>query len=766
LPPGPGATAEGSAANRACASVETADGHTGLMSASAQGEPSSHEVAEYLERHRLQAFLSDVICFIARRLPPDPFDFLMGHIAELVEEHRCGSKVRHKTSEPLVPNRMGEAPQVAPEQQDTIVRHVGLVLQHPDLTRASALKLFGQFTGDSRQLSKVTFSRLLKHLEASWGLQASDTELMVDVLKRWRFRANAASGTNGLPLWPLSLDDFASCFPNLLRAVRDRYMPIGGMVNRALFIRQAAGQLTDKYDVGPRLGRGAYGEVRLVTLRTTQERRVSKRVLTQQTAVPMEELLEEVNLLRGLDHPHIIRIFEYFISPKHIEMIMEPVFGGTLAKLVQDLYADGDRPEALTEAWVASLLGQLLGALSYAHDVVGVIHKDLKNENVLLVGPSGREARAAILEPPYAMLADFGIAEVFAPDPLLAPATSDGSSGVGDLLHNHPGLRLHGSAVGGTPAYMSPEMFQGSFTEKCDIWSLGCVCFSLLTGQLPYVSSNLLAQANVICNPRRHPPWELLSKQRWALGARAFCQQLLSKDERLRPSAAEAAKDDWLVKEQHALRTEVAAPGLAEKASLQQHHMQSHLMHMARHCITSQLSLTPLQDLNARFRYYDRDGNGRLSLLEMRQVLEDVGITSSNDVDLIVESLDCNRNGSIEYSEFIAGCIDLASADMRGHIRAVFDVFDLDGSGDISIDELRQVLTQGANPDAPTGAASPGLFRAQNVLPDGKTVEEVMRELDANGTGKVEFEEFQRYLLAEHAKMGRKSIREYVSGAL
>ena len=51
------------------------------------------------------------------------------------------------------------------------------------------------------------------------------------------------------------------------------------------------------------------------------------------------------------------------------------------------------------------------------------------------------------------------------------------------------------SRVGGTPAYMSPEMFQGSFTEKCDLWSLGVVMFQLMTGDLPYRAENLLMQA-------------------------------------------------------------------------------------------------------------------------------------------------------------------------------------------------------------------------------------------------------------------------------
>lgn len=99
-----------------------------------------------------------------------------------------------------------------------------------------------------------------------------------------------------------------------------------------------------------------------------------------------------------------VKIFEYFESAEYIDMIMESALGGTLKKLIDSLYRDDDgelrgmRPVDLTEVWVATLLAQLLGALTYAHDVVGVIQKDLKSDNVLLIGEPGlasSEAAAA-----------------------------------------------------------------------------------------------------------------------------------------------------------------------------------------------------------------------------------------------------------------------------------------------------------------------------------------------------------------------------------
>lgn len=314
------------------------------------------------------------------------------------------------------------------------------------------------------------------------------------------------------------------------------------------------------------------------------------------------------------------------------------------------------------------------------------------------------------------------------------------------------GSSFRSTRVGGTPSYMSPEMFSGSFSEKSDLWSLGVIVFQLLSGELPYKAENFMMQANLVCNPRRHPPWDLLTKFSWSLGARWFCQQLLSQDEFVRPTAALALQDTWIVRavETHA----VVKPKESERQALQQQHLQSHLMKMAVAAVTSQLSLSQLHHLNLRFKHYDKSNDGRLCHAEMREVLRDVGVPSAEDVELIIESLDSDHSGLIEYSEFIAGCIDLANDNVKEHLRAAFDIFDLDGSGNISLQELRQVLTVGPGVIPPAaGQPQAGLG---SVLPDGKTVEVVMKELDRDGTGKVSFDEFQSHLLNEHLWAGRE----------
>merc|ERR1712187_427610 len=88
----------------------------------------------------------------------------------------------------------------------------------------------------------------------------------------------------------------------------------------------------------------------------------------------------------------------------------------------------------------------------------------------------------------------------------------------------------------------------------------------------------------------------------------------------------------------------------------------------------------------------------------------------------------------------------------KEHIHVAFAIFDLDDSGAISLEELRHVLTRGPNAEM---AAASGI---ESMLPDGKTVEQMMEELDIDKEGMVEFHEFEQYLMAEHEKVGKRLL--------
>merc|ERR1719416_371944 len=118
--------------------------------------------------------------------------------------------------------------------------------------------------------------------------------------------------------------------------------------------------------------------------------------------------------------------------------------------------------DAMTyEYWVAKVMQHTLSAVAYCHSK-GVIHKDLKPENVMM-----SSARGAPVQDLHVVVVDFGLAQMF----------------------SNPGDRLQ--EIAGTPPFMAPEVWAGSFGKGCDVWSCGVILFFMLSGQYPFMASRL-----------------------------------------------------------------------------------------------------------------------------------------------------------------------------------------------------------------------------------------------------------------------------------
>jgi serine/threonine protein kinase/tetratricopeptide (TPR) repeat protein len=208
--------------------------------------------------------------------------------------------------------------------------------------------------------------------------------------------------------------------------------------------------LGPEYRLERELGRGGMGVVFLAT-DTTLDRRVAIKVVHPELA-PHESItrrfLAEARTIARLRHPNIVAIHAAGSADGLLYYVMDEVAGESLR---QRLTREGRLPTGET----ARIVSDLAGALDAARRA-GVIHRDVKPENVLLDESTGR-----------ALLADFGIARVV--------AAEAGSSSTGQ-----------GVAVG-TPVYMSPEQAAGEEIDaRSDLYSLGVVAYEMLAGQPPF----------------------------------------------------------------------------------------------------------------------------------------------------------------------------------------------------------------------------------------------------------------------------------------
>jgi hypothetical protein len=205
-------------------------------------------------------------------------------------------------------------------------------------------------------------------------------------------------------------------------------------------------------------------------------------------------MLREARAANRVDHAHIIDIHDIGETEEgELYLVMEYLVGNSLSSEV----AKG----AMGLARGVDILEQMCAALARAHDL-GVVHRDLKSDNILLTVRGGRKDFVKIL--------DFGLAAL-ARDPRLAPK----------------------GAVFGTPEYMSPEQARGEDAgPQSDLYALGILFFEMLTGQLPFRSGDrdtLLEMQRTSAPPRPRQLKPEVSQQ-----AEAICLRLLEKDIRKR----------------------------------------------------------------------------------------------------------------------------------------------------------------------------------------------------------------------------------------
>jgi serine/threonine protein kinase len=212
-------------------------------------------------------------------------------------------------------------------------------------------------------------------------------------------------------------------------------------------MRFESGTVFAGYTVVSRLGRGGMATVYLVR-EPGIERLVALKVLPEHLVDDAQfgaRFEHEARLIGGLDHPNIIPLYRYGITDDVPWMALRYVDGGDFAARL------AARPLPVAEG--LALLRQIASALDYAHRK-GVIHRDLKPQNILLTGDGA------------AYLADFGVAK---------------------MLEGSKGLKTATGGVIGTPAYMAPEQARGQqLGAYTDVYALAVVCCQWLTGNLPF----------------------------------------------------------------------------------------------------------------------------------------------------------------------------------------------------------------------------------------------------------------------------------------
>ena len=443
------------------------------------------------------------------------------------------------------------------------------------------------------------------------------------------------------------------------------------------------------------LGSGAFGEVWLVRHKDLDRDFAMKIIKKRKNRSNDEkEILNEIEILKKLDHPKILKVVDFYSTLKRYYIITEYCHEG-------ELFNEIIKVGKFDEGQAAFIIIQILKAITYCHKM-NIIHRDIKPENIMI---TNREKNGCL----QVKLIDFGTAKIFE--------------------KGHQENKYVGSSY-----YMAPEIIKRKYDEKCDLWSIGVIMYILLTGRPPFDGNDddeILENVKKGVFDKQSYPYPLLSSH-----SKDLINKLLQYDPKKRISADQALEHPWFKTAEFKKKDKVntIAPELAKEliGNMTKYRSDNILKcaviaYLVHHITNTEECF----EASKLFIKIDLNYDGRIEKHELIQGFEKYwGISkkeAEEKVELIFKNIDTDFNGYIEYEEFVRAAVNSSIFMSRNYLKFAFNYFDRDASGDITFEEIKKRFTQ----------------NAKNV--DEKVdqeLKEIFDSIDINGDGSISFNEF------------------------
>jgi len=438
------------------------------------------------------------------------------------------------------------------------------------------------------------------------------------------------------------------------------------------------------YEELEEIGSGMYGVVKKVRLKTNPEIIRAMKIIPEENVLQGEgaSLIDEIEILKNLEHPNIMKIYESFVDSNNNYYIVSELCdqGHLLSKM--------EKLGKMDQIVVKYLMDQIFNAVAYLHSK-NILHGDIKLENVLLNKITKRGGRRFTN-----INLDFNSNEELTEDinkNFGKRKTSNKSNNyIKDMINyeiklidfgcskyfvrrNKKKKKLRG--IIGTSIYCSPEVVDNLYDERSDEWSCGVLMYILLSGVPPFFgeTEEEIFEKIKKCKYDFTPaPFKKVSKN-----CKDLIRRLLEPKKQYRIKANEALR--------HPFFTESFDPNSAMTEDKDLNILKNFInpfkycskFHEAIAVFLCVNYLPPDEEksLKTVFRYLDKDGKGIITKDIMKKSLEEIGVDiTDEDLQKVFDEIDEDGSSFIEYQEFIRNTCDINKLINEPNLKNVFHV--------------------------------------------------------------------------------------------
>ena len=456
------------------------------------------------------------------------------------------------------------------------------------------------------------------------------------------------------------------------------------------FITKLDTNVEDSYKIIKKLGKGSFGSVYKVMHIKTGIIRAMKVIKKDSVRFQDDDkkFLKEIEVLIKLEHPNIIKIFEYFTDDLNYYLITEYISEG-------ELYEGLVKMSNFNEFKCAFILNQIISAVYYLHSN-NIVHRDIKPENIL-ISNSNKDLLSI-------KLIDFGSC---------------------NYIKKNENFTLKV----GSPYYIAPEVLKHDYNNKCDIWSIGVILYILLVGYPPFKAKNKNDLFNKIKTGNysmEGPGWNRVSAQ-----AKDLVTHMLEYDYNKRYSAEKCLNHIWIKqleksKESNQINDRYLESVLVNISNL---HVREKLQQATiAYIVHSIYCNEEIDDLKHVFNKLDINKDGKLTYQEFRdgfsKHFQGKEFLKEINIEQLLSDIDGNLDGVISYEEFLRVTVNKKKLLNERNLQIAFDKFDLDKDGKLSKTEIKTVLD----------------------TTDFEYINRLIDAIDNNRDGYVSFDEFKNLM--------------------